>query len=175
MSVSLPAIEQEFGTLPASPRLETEWFVHLETLNAVQQVIYRSDDANQSLWSFILNSLLTAWNLLPFLSHKLSLSDNEKRLLCLGFTFQGYNNCCLGETAPFTSTAAIALGETLNLDTFWAEWRKHLPELVYLASTTDQMAGKNADLTKRTTCKILNVAFSPEESPLLWNNRCSTL
>jgi CRISPR-associated protein Csc3 len=150
----LPAMEWKFGTIPTFSRSEADWFLYAGELNAVQQAIYRSNDANQSLLVFILNSLLTAWNLLPFLSTKLSLSDDEKRLLCLGSTFQGYNTCYLEKTAPFTSTAALALGETLNLDKFWVEWHKHLPELACITSTIGQMAGNNADLTKQNSCKL---------------------
>ena len=87
-----------------------------------------------------LNSLLTAWNLLPLLNSKLALSDDEKRLLCLGFTFQGYDHCCQSRT--------------FELDTFWTEWREYLPEISYLAQITQQTAGKNPALDRKTIYKI---------------------
>lgn len=87
-----------------------------------------------------LNSLLTAWNLLPLLNSKLALSDDEKRLLCLGFTFQGYNH--------------HRQSKTFELDTFWAEWREYLPEIDYLAQTTQQPARKNPALARKTIYKI---------------------
>lgn len=148
----LPAVEKAFGATPVCSGVETDDFVHAGKSNVVQQETPCKNDAKQSLLVSILNSLLIAWNLLPFLNTELSLSDSEKRLLCLGFTFQSYNNRCLGKAA-FTSAEMLALGETLNLSTFWAEWCNYLPELIYLAQTTGQILGKNTALTKRKVFK----------------------
>ncbi len=74
------------------------------------------------------------------MNSKLALSDDEKRLLCLGFTFQGYNHLCQSRT--------------FELDAFWAEWREYLPEINYLAQITQQTAGKNSALAWKTTYKI---------------------
>ena len=87
-----------------------------------------------------LNSLLTAWNLLPLLNSKLALSDDEKRLLCLGFTFYGYNHRCQSRTFEF--------------DAFWAEWREYLPEIDYLAQITQHTAGKKPASARKTIYKI---------------------
>ncbi|UBF28552.1 type I-D CRISPR-associated protein Cas10d/Csc3 [Kovacikia minuta CCNUW1] len=87
-----------------------------------------------------LNGLLTTWNLLPLLNSKFALSDDEKRLLCLGFTFQGYGHPCQSRT--------------FELDTFWAEWREYLPEINYLAQITQQTVGKNSALARKTAYKI---------------------
>ncbi|XHX81184.1 MAG: type I-D CRISPR-associated protein Cas10d/Csc3 [Stenomitos frigidus ULC029] len=103
---------------------------------------------------YILNSLLAAWNLLPFLSRKLALSDDEKRLLCLGFTFQNCTNFHQNEMAISLLIPDSPLGEALALDTFWAEWREYLPELVSFSQTTHQLERKSTTSARKTTGNI---------------------
>ncbi|MBD1866148.1 type I-D CRISPR-associated protein Cas10d/Csc3 [Cyanobacteria bacterium FACHB-471] len=150
----LPALEQEFGMLSAFDKAWNGWFVQPEELDRMQQATQSSNNLGQSLLICILNSLLIVWNLLSFLRAKLMLSDNEKRLLCLGFTFQGYNNGCLSKATALLPTSDITLGETLNLDAFWMEWREYLSEINYLAQITPKIARKNTSSVKRNTYKI---------------------
>jgi CRISPR-associated protein Csc3 len=99
-----------------------------------------------------LNSLLAAWNLLPLLSAELALSDAEKRLLCLAFTFQSYSHCCQNNTA--LPALGITLRETLDIYPFWMEWREYLPDINYLAQTTQQTTNKNTTSSRKTIYKI---------------------
>ncbi|MBD2060483.1 type I-D CRISPR-associated protein Cas10d/Csc3 [Oculatella sp. FACHB-28] len=150
----LPAVEQKFGMLPVVEGSSNDRFVQLGKLDEVQRVFYSTNDSDQSLLIFILNGLLTVWNLLPFLSKKLALSDSEKRLLCLGFTFQGYRNLWQHSAKTSERTPVILLGETLNLDAFWAGWQEYLPELTYIVPTIYQTAGERIAPTKQSPYKI---------------------
>ncbi|MBW4418978.1 MAG: type I-D CRISPR-associated protein Cas10d/Csc3 [Myxacorys californica WJT36-NPBG1] len=133
----LPAVEQEFGLIPVS--------------NDVSQT-------EQSLLVHILNSLLTAWNLFPFLSSKLALSDNEKRLLCLSLIFQNDNSKCQSRENNSPPTLGVnetlkqyrAFGDKLNLAAFWTEWREYLTDIVYLTQSTQP----HALSIKKTALKI---------------------
>jgi CRISPR-associated protein Csc3 len=94
----LPAMEQEFALIPALGGSEVVHRHRLQGDRYIEDKIQRwTHNSDQSLLVHVLNALLTAWNLLPFLDEDKQLSDDEKRLLCLGLTLHDYNKYCQGE------------------------------------------------------------------------------
>ncbi|MCS7226981.1 MAG: type I-D CRISPR-associated protein Cas10d/Csc3, partial [Gloeomargarita sp. SKYB31] len=141
----LPAMEREFGLIPALGGSEEVHFYWLQCQNDPQarekaQRYARRPD--QSLLVHVLNAALIAWQLIPLLEPPLD--DLEKRLLCLGFTLHDYNKWCAGdeEDPPLATDVheikalCQSLGEKLNFDTFWPDWRTYLTEIAYLAQNT---------------------------------------
>jgi CRISPR-associated protein Csc3 len=112
--------------------------------------------------------------LLPFLSPSLALSEDEKRLFCLGLTLHDYNKWCQGgeEDSPQTSEVADilklcnTLGEQLNFDAFWADWREYLTEIAYLAQNTQGKFGTNLPKANWGSFKLPDTRRL--DSPLRW-------
>ncbi len=100
----------------------------------------------------VLNALLTAWNLIPYLSDSLSLSDIEKRLLCLGITLHDYDKHCRsqGKKPPHASDVPAILevcqelGKKLDFDLFWSDWQEYITDIAFLAQNTHFKHGTNA-------------------------------
>lgn len=152
----LPVVERGFGMISVFKRSGNgNLFAQPGTLNAVCQIICGDENSEQSSSTYILHCLLTAWNLLPFLDANLAPSDNERRLLCLSLTLQTYDNRCQNKATTPRLTSVITLGEILNFDAFWAEWREYLPEIDYLTQTTRrQIARMSASSARRNACKV---------------------
>ncbi len=173
----LPAMEQEFGLIPALGGSEEAHYYLLRQRGnkyAAENAKRYASRSDQSLLVHVLNALLTAWNLLPFLSSTVALSNDEKRLLCLGLTLHDYNKWCQGEEedSPFASEVTEilelcqTLGERLNFDAFWAEWREYLTEIAYLAQNTQGKVGTNLPKANWSTFKISDTRRL--DSPLRW-------
>jgi len=173
----LPAMEQEFGMIPALGGSE-EAHYHLQKQRgskfAAENAKRYASRSDQSLLVHVLNALLTGWNLLPFLSSALALSEDEKRLFCLGLTLHDYNKWCQGEEEDSPQASEIAdilklcdtLGAQLNFDAFWAEWREYLTEIAYLAQNTQGKVGTNLPKANWGTFKLPDTRRL--DSPLRW-------
>jgi CRISPR-associated protein Csc3 len=152
----LPAMEQKFGMVSALGGSEEVHRVLLEGGRFIDDKVNRYSGREQSLLVHVLNGLLTAWNLIPFLDEDEQLDDIEKRLLCLGLTLHDYNKYCHGEVLESPKASEIPailalcadLGENLGFSKFWAEWKSYIAEIAYLAQNTQGKAGVN--LNKRT-------------------------
>lgn len=149
----LPAMEQEFAFISALGGSENNHYQTLIALNdsyAREKAQRWANKADQNLLVHVLNALLTAWNLVPYLSK--ALSNEEKYLLCLGLTLHDYNKYCLGHGEESPSAANVddilnicqQLGEKLNFQSFWSDWRQYIPEIAYLAQNTQFKVGANA-------------------------------
>ncbi|WP_013334249.1 type I-D CRISPR-associated protein Cas10d/Csc3 [Gloeothece verrucosa] len=152
VEIVVPAMEKEFALISALGGSEDLHFKNLTQLgdrHAKEKAQRWSNRADQSLLVHVLNALLTAWNLLPYLHQPLS--DLEKYLLCLGLTLHDYNKYCIGggEESPHASDVEAILiicqelGEKLNFQSFWPDWKKYLSEIAYLAQNTQFKAGTN--------------------------------
>ncbi len=151
----LPEIEREFSSISA---LGGSYEFHYNQLMkqgnkyAEKNANRWSSFADQNLCVHVLNALLTAWNLSEYLSPSLALSDIEKRLLCLGITLHDYNKYCngQGEEDPPKAHEVLEilnlceeLGEKLNFQLFWSDWKQYLPEIGFLAQNTQFKASTN--------------------------------
>lgn len=150
----LPALEREFSLATALGGSEE---AHYEILYKIGDKYARerskewSQNPDQSLMVHVLNALLTSWNLIPYLSQDLSLSNIEKRLLCLGITLHDYDKHCRskGKKPPHASEIPAILevcqelGEKLDFDLFWSEWREYLSDIAFLAQNTQFKQGTN--------------------------------
>lgn len=141
----LPALEREFSlatALGGSQEAHYKILSKLEDSCARKKAQEWSTKADQSLMVHVLNALLTSWNLLPYLSQPLS--DIEKRLFCLGITLHDYDKHCRsqGKKPPHASDIPAILqvcqelGEKLDFDLFWSDWRQYLTEIAFLAQNT---------------------------------------
>jgi len=149
----LPSMEREFALIPALGGSEEAHYQLLSKLGdprAKEKAQRWSNRADQNLLVHVLNALLTAWNLTPYLSQPLS--DVEKYLICLGLTLHDYNKYCSGQgeeapqayEVPTILELCQTLGEKLNFQSFWSDWQQYLPEIGYLAQNTQYKAGTNA-------------------------------
>ncbi|MEL7038569.1 MAG: type I-D CRISPR-associated protein Cas10d/Csc3 [Cyanobacteria bacterium J06592_8] len=151
----LPEIEREFSPISA---LGGSYEVHLQKLQergdkyAEDNAHKWSHRADQNLCVHVLNALLTAWNLSEYLSSSQALSDTEKRLLCLGITLHDYNKYCNGQgeddppkahQVPEILKLCEELGEKLNFQEFWLDWKQYIPEIGFLAQNTQFKASTN--------------------------------
>lgn len=152
----LPAMERQFSVITA---LGGSYKSHLNKLekqgdrHAEEKAQRWSNRADQGLQVHVLNALLTAWNLSQYLPDDLQLSEEEKRLLCLGITLHDYNKVIQGQTEASTSPKAHEIrqilqvcetwGEKLNFDGFWHQWREYLLDIAYLAQNTQFKVGSN--------------------------------
>ncbi|MEC4813668.1 MAG: type I-D CRISPR-associated protein Cas10d/Csc3 [Scytonema sp. PMC 1069.18] len=148
----LPSLEREFALISA---LGGSYEVHYQMLSqlgdryAHEKAQSWSSRPDQSLLVHVLNGLLTAWNISKYLHQPLS--DIEKYILCLGLTLHDYNKYCNGqgeETPKNWEVEEIIhlccdLGEKLEFQLFWSEWREYLPEIAYLAQNTQNKVGTN--------------------------------
>mgnify|MGYP001800188487 FL=1 len=173
----LPAMEQEFGMLTALGGSEAAHFHLLSQRGdqyAAQNAKRYASRSDQSLLVHVLNALLTAWNLLPYLSSTLALSEDEKRLLCLGLTLHDYNKWCNGEEKDAPKASEVpeivelcqSLGEKLNFVEFWPDWQSYLTEIAYLAQNTQGKVGTNLPKANWGTFQIPDTRRL--DSPLRW-------
>lgn len=173
----LPTMEREFGLTPALGGSEEAHYHLLRQRGnkyAAETARRYASRSDQSLLVHVLNALLTAWNLLPFLNSTFALSDDEKRLLCLGLTLHDYNKWCQGEEEDTPIASEVAeilelcqtLGKRLNFDGFWAEWREYLTEITYLAQNTQGKVGTNLPKANWGSFKIPDTRRL--DSPLRW-------
>ncbi|MEL6462463.1 MAG: type I-D CRISPR-associated protein Cas10d/Csc3 [Cyanobacteria bacterium J06621_15] len=150
----LPALEREFSLTTALGGSESAHFQILSQLGdkyAVEKSQSWSQRPDQSLMVHVLNALLTSWNLIPFLNTKNSLSEIEKRLLCLGITLHDYDKHCrsqiiqppASDDIPAILKVCEELGEKLDFDLFWSEWREYLVDIAFLAQNTQLKQGTN--------------------------------
>jgi CRISPR-associated protein Csc3 len=150
----LPALEREFSLATALGGSEEAHYQNLSKIGdkyAINKSHEWSQEPDQSLMVHVLNALLTCWNLLPYLSKDLSLSDIEKRLLCLGMTLHDYDKHCRaqGKKPPHASDVPAILeicqelGEKLDFDLFWSKWREYLSDIAFLAQNTQFKCGTN--------------------------------
>lgn len=150
----LPALEQEFSLATALGGSEEAHYQILSKLGDAhtrEKAQRWSSNPDQSLLVHVLNALLTAWNLIPYLSKSLSLSDTEKRLLCLGITLHDYDKHCRSQCkkpphaseVPAILKLCRELGEKLNFQAFWSDWQQYLPEIAFLAQNTQFKHGTN--------------------------------
>ncbi|MDV3353120.1 type I-D CRISPR-associated protein Cas10d/Csc3 [Leptothoe sp. LEGE 181152] len=154
----LPSMEQEFSSITA---LGGSYEVHLSRLKHKETAKRWSEKADQSLLVHVLNGLLTAWNLIPFLDDN-PLNDDEKRLLCLGLTLHDYNKYCQGEEKDspkaYEVDSILALcqemGKRLNFGSFWPEWKSYLSEIGFLAQNTQRKHGSNLVLANWPNFKL---------------------
>ncbi len=160
----LPAMEREFGLIPALGGSEE---AHYQTLvkqgdpYAREKAQRWANKADQSLLVHVLNALMTAWNLSQHLAKHLQLSEIEKRLLCLGLTLHDYNKYIHGQgeeaqppkahEIPAILQLCQELGEKLNFQDFWADWQQYLVEIAYLAQNTQFNVGINAVISNWET------------------------
>lgn len=169
----LPAMEREFGSIPALGGSEA---AHLDRLTrmgdryAAEKSKRWASSADQSLLVHVLNGLLTALNLIPLLPEHEQISDVEKRLLCLGLTLHDYNKYCQGEEEDSPKAHEVEsilelceeMGRKLNFDDFWDEWRSHLSAIGFLAQNTQGKCGTNLPLANWPKVKIKgHRLFSP--------------
>jgi CRISPR-associated protein Csc3 len=173
----LPAMEREFSLIPAlggSEEVQYHLLVQRGSKFAAENAKRYAKYPDQSLLVHVLNALLTAWNLLPFLNSELTLTDDEKRLLCLGLTLHDYNKWCHGEQETIPDPSEIpqilelcqTLGKRLNFDAFWAEWREYLTEIAYLAQNTQSKVGTNLPKVNWGRFKISDTRRL--DAPLRW-------
>lgn len=148
----LPAMEQEFALIPALGGSEAVHRYRLQSDKYLEDKLRkRMRFSDQSLLVHVLNALLTAWNLLPFLDEDKQLLEDEKRLLCLGLTLHDYNKYCEGEeeNAPRAYEVdeilklCADLGEKLNFAGFWSDWRDYISDIGFLAQNTQYKVGAN--------------------------------
>ncbi|MGB3651610.1 MAG: type I-D CRISPR-associated protein Cas10d/Csc3 [Rivularia sp. (in: cyanobacteria)] len=148
----LPALEREFSLTTALGGSEAAHYQILSQLGdkyAVEKAQNWSQKPDQSLMVHVLNALLTSWNLIPYLTT--NLIDIEKRLLCLGITLHDYDKHCRSQTIQPPSSDDIPailkvceeLGEKLDFDLFWSDWRKYLVDIAFLAQNTQLKQGTN--------------------------------
>jgi CRISPR-associated protein Csc3 len=159
----LPAMEQEFALIPALGGSEAVHRHRLKNDPFIEDKIQRwTQNSDQSLLVHVLNALLTAWNLLPFLNPGKQLSDDEKRLLCLGLTLHDYNKYCQGEEEDPPKAHEVSeilqlcqdLGEKLRFSQFWSEWRDYLSDIGFLAQNTQYKTSTNPYSSNWQTFKL---------------------
>jgi len=161
----LPAMEQEFGSVSALGGSET---VHRYRLtkqgdrHAEEKAQRWAERSDQNLLVHVLNAILIAWELLQFLSSTQQLSDEEKRLLCLGLTLHDYNKYCNGQEEDSPKAHEVDdiiqlcqdLGQKLNFSGFWSEWQDYISDIAFLAQNTQQKVGTNPVPSNWSTFKI---------------------
>lgn len=149
----LPAVDREFSAISA---LGGDYETHYQQLkqrgdnHAAKKAQRWSDRPDQNLCVHVLNALLIAWNLAEtYLTTPLS--EEEKRLLCLGITLHDYNKYCHGQGEESPKAYEIheilslcqEMGRRLNFQAFWPEWESYLSDIGFLAQNTQFKIGTN--------------------------------
>lgn len=172
----LPAMEREFALIPALGGSEAAHRHRLLGDKHIEDKIRkRMRFSDQSLLVHVLNALLTAWNLLPFLDEDKQISEDEKRLLCLGLTLHDYNKYCesAAEDSPRANEVDCILrlcddlGTRLNFSGFWGEWRDYISEIGYLAQNTQAKTSTNPYAINWRTFKVDDRRLDIPLRPLL--------
>lgn len=136
----LPALEEHFGNasglggsfISHQKHFERQGY-DIERAQKIAQSFAKKGD--QTLAAHILNALLTTWNVMQ----ELDVFPNaiEQRLLCLGITLHDYDKHCHAQdiVAPNPDNVqeiiniCLRLGERLNFDGFWLDWRNYIAEI----------------------------------------------
>ncbi len=150
----LPALEKEFSAAPAmggDEEMTYRTLVKAGDEYAKDKAQRYSKKGDQNLCVHVLNALLTAWNLIPYLNPNQAILDLEKKLMCLGITLHDYDKHCNHQGAkppkadkiPEIIETCRQLGEKLNFDAFWHDWQDYLPEIAFLAQNTHGKHGTN--------------------------------
>jgi CRISPR-associated protein Csc3 len=148
----VPAMEREFSLIPALGGSEAVHRHRLQNdLYGEEKAKRWGQSADQSLLVHVINAILTAWNLQPFLDEDKQLTEEEQHLLCLGLTLHDYNKYCQGEEEDSPKAHEVEgilqlcqeLGEKLNFSGFWPEWQGYLSDIGFLAQNTQYKAGTN--------------------------------
>jgi CRISPR-associated protein Csc3 len=112
----------------------------------------RAVKADQSLLVHVLNALFIGWKLSESLPKKNKLSEIEQKLFCLGITLHDYGKELYDQGQQSPKAYEIReiikcceiLGDKLNFNKFWLEWKNYLPEIAFLAQNTQFNVGANA-------------------------------
>jgi CRISPR-associated protein Csc3 len=174
----VPAMEQRFGLVSALGGSEAVHHDRLTRQNdryADEKAKRWAESSDQSLLVHVLNGLLVAWSLIPFLPIDEILSDEEKCLLCLGLTLHDYNKYCQGEEEDSPKAHEVddilqlceELGELLDFQAFWVDWRDYISEIGFLAQNTQYKCGGNPVPSNWPTFKIRSRRLSSPLRPLL--------
>ena len=150
----LPALEREFSSAPAmggDEEITYQTLLQAGDKYAKENAERYAKKGDQNLCIHILNALLTAWNLIPYLDLNIAISDLEKKLLCLGTTLHDYDKHCRHQGIKPPNAAEVLeiletcrqLGEKLNFEAFWQEWQDYLLEIAFLAQNTHVEHGTN--------------------------------
>lgn len=151
----VPAMEREFALIPALGGSPAVHDYRLREDRYRQEKVQRwSQNADQSLLVHVINAILTAWNLQPFLDEEKQLSNEEKHLLCLGLALHDYNKYCQGEEEDSPKAHEVdeilqlcqELGERINFTEFWPNWKNYIGDIGFLAQNTQYKAGTNPRL-----------------------------
>ncbi|MBE9111599.1 type I-D CRISPR-associated protein Cas10d/Csc3 [Nodosilinea sp. LEGE 07298] len=172
----VPAMEREFALIPALGGSEAVHRHRLrDDLYGEEKAQRWSQSADQSLLVHVINAILTAWNLQPFLDEDKQLTEEEQHLLCLGLTLHDYNKYCQGEEEDSPKAHKVEeilrlcreLGEKLNFSAFWPEWQDYLSDIGFLAQNTQYKAGTNLVSINWPTFKIDSRRLRNPLRPLL--------
>ncbi|ASC71711.1 uncharacterized protein XM38_026650 [Halomicronema hongdechloris C2206] len=151
----VPAMEQEFALVPALGGSDAVHRYRLRDDPFCEEKVQRwNQSADQSLLVHVINAILTAWNLQTFLDEDKQLTEEEKKLLCLGLTLHDYNKYCQGEEEDAPKTHEVSeilglchkLGHKLNFTDFWQDWENYLGDIGFLAQNTQYKTGTNPRL-----------------------------
>ena len=150
----LAALEREFSAASAmggDEEITCQTLLQAGDKYARENAARYSKKGDQNLCVHVLNALLTAWNLIPYLNPNLAISDVEKKLLCLGITLHDYDKHCRyqgikppsADEIPEIIEICRQLGKKLNFNAFWQEWEDYLIEIAFLAQNTHGKHGTN--------------------------------
>jgi CRISPR-associated protein Csc3 len=150
MQTVLPALEREFAFVPALGGSDRKY----------------AKRADQSLLVHVLNGLITAWNLSQELDEPLS--QEEARLLCLGFTLHDYDKynyyCHIQDPPTLQETDEIValchrLAQKLNFAAFWQNWEAYLLDICFLAQNTQGKWGNNLNSQQWENGRTFKIEF----------------
>jgi CRISPR-associated protein Csc3 len=150
------AMEREFAFTYALGGNEEEHYrrlIHFHQPEKAREIaISRANKADQSLLVHVLNALFIGWRLSKYLPSRKQLSEVEQKLFCLAITLHDYGKQLYEkeEASPKAYQiyeiikACEKLGEKLNFDQFWQDWKTYLIEIAFLAQNTQFSVGANS-------------------------------
>ncbi|ACK70148.1 CRISPR-associated protein Csc3 [Gloeothece citriformis PCC 7424] len=152
----VPAMEKEFSSTYAMGGNEEDHYRRLVPKHGVEKAreiaMQRANKADQSLFVHVLNALFIGWRLSKYLPPKIQLTDVEKKLFCLGITLHDYGKQHYEKEQESPRAYQVReiiqacenLGEQLNFNEFWPEWKDYLTEIAFLAQNTQFKVGANS-------------------------------
>lgn len=155
IEIIVPELEKEFSCIYALGGDEKEHYkrliLYFKVEKAKEIAQKRASKPDQNLLVHVINALFILWKLIPHLPVDLQLTEIEKYLLCLAITLHDYVKYLYGHDVntprayevPEILLACQNLGEKLNFDSYWPEWKKYLKEIAYLAQNTQFKSGTN--------------------------------